>query len=348
MAPPTLHQESSVTVPPTSSPPVNARSKPITKSNGIDTFGTLNQLPSRHMSYQIGVSAAQGQRGTMEDTYGFVVDFDAVHGQGLFAVFDGHGNQLAAEWCGTEFHQHILSAIRSHPNAAIADALSVAFDTMDKALSHLSNTSEAMASSGSTAVTAFLRIEDVNRRQPFMSTQQESSLERTSRPSEKASITPPTTCRRVLYCANVGDSRAVLSRGGEPMRLTHDHRTSDIGEAARIRNENGVIFNGRVNGYVNVTRSLGDHICEGDYSLKKCIISVPYTSRTELVDEDEFLILACDGLWDVISDLEAVQHIQHIEDAEIASLALLDLALAKGTHDNVTVIVVWFKPFGVA
>lgn len=41
----------------------------------------------------------------MEDTHGFVVNFDAVRGQGLFAIFDGHGNQLAAEWCGAEFHK---------------------------------------------------------------------------------------------------------------------------------------------------------------------------------------------------------------------------------------------------
>jgi serine/threonine protein phosphatase PrpC len=40
----------------------------------------------------------------MEDTYGFVVDFDAVRGQGLFAIFDGHGNKSAAEWCGAEFY----------------------------------------------------------------------------------------------------------------------------------------------------------------------------------------------------------------------------------------------------
>lgn len=47
----------------------------------------------------------------MEDTYGFVVDFDAVRGQGLFAVFDGHGNYRAADWCGTQFHKVFLLII---------------------------------------------------------------------------------------------------------------------------------------------------------------------------------------------------------------------------------------------
>lgn len=169
---------------------------------------------------------------------------------------------------------------------------------MDKSLLELSNVSEPMALSGSTAVTAFLRIEDANRQQPFISTPPTNGkLAGTSYPSCKASIIPPAHCRRVLYCANVGDSRAVLSRGGQPMRLTYDHKATDASEIKRLKKEGGAIIKGRVGGHINVTRSLGDHHSEEDgFSLKQFIISVPYTTRTELTDEDEFLILACDGV----------------------------------------------------
>jgi protein phosphatase PTC1 len=41
----------------------------------------------------------------MEDAHSYVFDFDGVHGQGFFAVFDGHAGREAADWCGKNFHQ---------------------------------------------------------------------------------------------------------------------------------------------------------------------------------------------------------------------------------------------------
>lgn len=103
---------------------------------------------------------------------------------------------------------------------------------------------------------------------------------------------PPqgTPLRRVLYTANAGDARAVLCRAGRAVRLTYDHKGSDKQEAKRIMDAGGFVMSGRVNGVLAVTRSLGDS------SMKDFVVGSPYTTETELADDDEFLIISCDGV----------------------------------------------------
>ncbi|ORY26483.1 phosphatase 2C-domain-containing protein [Naematelia encephala] len=142
--------------------------------------------------------------------------------------------------------------------------------------------------------------------------------------------------RRVLYTANVGDARAVLCRGGKAVRLTYDHKGSDSQEAKRITDAGGFVMNNRVNGVLAVTRSLGDA------SMKEFVVGSPYTTETALNDDDEFLIVACDGLWDVCEDQEAVNIIRKIDDAQAASKKLLDFAITNYSTDNLSVMVVRF------
>ncbi|KAG8931333.1 Protein phosphatase 2C 1 [Tulasnella sp. 418] len=147
-------------------------------------------------------------------------------------------------------------------------------------------------------------------------------------------ITVP--ARRVLYTANVGDARAVLCRAGEAVRLTYDHKGSDKAEVRRIVEAGGFVMNNRVNGVLAVTRSLGDS------AMKEFVVGNPYTTETELTDDDEYLIIACDGLWDVTDDQQAVDLIRKCPDAETASQVLLKHALDSFSNDNVTVMVVKF------
>lgn len=107
-------------------------------------------------------------------------------------------------------------------------------------------------------------------------------------------IDPPPNTQRVLYTANAGDARGVLCRAGRAVRLTYDHKGSDKQEAKRITDAGGFVMSGRVNGILAVTRSLGDS------SMKEYVVGSPYTTETRLGSEDEFLILACDGVSGVV------------------------------------------------
>ncbi|KAI0674847.1 protein serine/threonine phosphatase 2C [Trametes maxima] len=153
---------------------------------------------------------------------------------------------------------------------------------------------------------------------------------------EKAFV-PTASVRRVLYCANAGDARGVLCRSGKAVRLTYDHKGSDKQEAKRIMDAGGFVMSGRVNGVLAVTRALGDS------SMKEFVVGSPYTTETELSEQDEFLILACDGLWDVVSDQAAVELVRGIADPRKAAEELLDHAYRNYSSDNVTVLIVRFR-----
>jgi len=384
----------------------NAWSKSITTADGIDTHGILNCHSAQNNAYQVGVSEDKGSRRYMEDSHSFVVDYAGVRGQGFFAIFDGHAGKHAAEWCGGHFHEHLLDALRASPDKTIPDILNKTFHNVDSRLSRMCEESDGKIHSGCTAVTAFLRIEDADGKQSFVSSLPaiEAALDmqvededvdsthtsgsespkdpkklksktynggskikkalkslssssqsglltpRSTSPSALESgiyqangftvITPPSTSRRVLYSANAGDARGVLCRAGKAVRLTYDHKGSDKQEAKRIMDAGGFVMGGRVNGVLAVTRSLGDS------SMKEFVVGSPYTTETELCEEDELLILACDGLWDVAGDQQVVDLIREIPDAQEASKVLLAYALNKSTTDNVTILVVRFKKEG--
>jgi len=141
---------------------------------------------------------------------------------------------------------------------------------------------------------------------------------------------------RRLYTANVGDARAVLCRGGglEPERLTYDHKGSDEGEVKRIQEAGGFVVMNRVNGILAVTRSLGDR------AMKEYVVGDPYTRVIDLLPDDTHLILACDGVWDVISDRESCEVIQKYPTVQEAAKQLLISSLRKGSTDNISVMVI--------
>jgi len=145
--------------------------------------------------------------------------------------------------------------------------------------------------------------------------------------------------RRVLYCSNVGDSLGVLCRDGKVVKLSYPHNTRDPNEAGRIRLAGGTVNEGRLAGYgLNVSRSLGDRYV-GEY-----LIADPYTTETELCDQDEFVILASDGLWDFVKDFQvAINHVRYTRDPKKAAEELIKLAIDSESPDDITVVVIRFR-----
>lgn len=140
----------------------------------------------------------------------------------------------------------------------------------------------------------------------------------------------------MLHAANVGDARVVVSQNQTALRLSWDHRAEDPGEVERIEKAGGFVFRNRVLGILAVTRSLGDH------AVKEFVIGAPHTSSLENARTGDFVILACDGLWDVFSDQEAIDMVLKTkEGTSDVSKVLVDEAIRRGSTDNITVVVAW-------
>jgi protein phosphatase 1G len=118
-----------------------------------------------------------------------------------------------------------------------------------------------------------------------------------------------------LFVANAGDSRCVLSRGGKAIELSRDHKPEDEDEKARIEGAGGSVSDdGRVEGNLNLSRAIGDLTYKQKEGLpaERQMISACPEVRVEGVreGEDEFFVVACDGIWNVLSSQEVVDMVR--------------------------------------
>eukprot|EP01101_Sappina_pedata_P002701 TRINITY_DN12914_c0_g1_i2.p1 TRINITY_DN12914_c0_g1~~TRINITY_DN12914_c0_g1_i2.p1 ORF type:complete len:364 (+),score=150.58 TRINITY_DN12914_c0_g1_i2:131-1093(+) len=157
-----------------------------------------------------------------------------------------------------------------------------------------------------------------------------------------------------IYVANSGDSRCVMSRAGTVLELSHDHKPYDTVEYERIIAAGGSVENGRVKGDLNLSRAIGDlqyKQTKGKTPEEQMITSNPDITVTPLTKEDDFLIIGCDGIWDVKSSQQAVDFVveklaEGLSPTEVChemlTSCLAPTAAGVGT-DNMTVQVIVFK-----
>ncbi|XP_030371249.1 probable protein phosphatase CG10417 [Scaptodrosophila lebanonensis] len=163
---------------------------------------------------------------------------------------------------------------------------------------------------------------------------------------------------RDLYVANAGDSRCVISRNGKAIEMSLDHKPEDDEESARIVKAGGrVTLDGRVNGGLNLSRALGDHAYKMNHDLPaeaQMISALPDIKKLIITPQDEFMVLACDGIWNYMSSDEVVQFVRLRLKDETKKLSqiceeLFDNCLAPNTMgdgtgcDNMTAVIVKFK-----
>jgi serine/threonine protein phosphatase PrpC len=255
----------------------------------------------------------------MEDVHRIVSSLPGAPEYSYFGVYDGHGGRQIVDYLEEGLEANVSNELQQQDEAPVLERLTRAFLITDMHSRRLNITT-----SGATAVVAMVKT-------TF-------SAER-----EVAS--------KMLYVANVGDSRAILamsdpssSSGYLARRLTYDHRAEDEGEQRRIKDAGGFITRGRVLGILAVSRSFGDH------GMKDFVTAEPYTTETNLLTcapdgstNCPILILACDGVWDVLSDQEAVDLVLHHYKEQgpnaAAAKLLVDTAIEKGSADNITAIV---------
>ena len=221
----------------------------------------------------------------------------------LYGVFDGHGGSNAAQFCADNIREKLTSAADfPEIDAKPRDVLREAILALDKRYLQIAN--EQHLDDGTTLIVALV------------------------------------TGKKITV-ANVGDSRAVLVKAsGRGVSLSVDHKPNHPKEKERITRLGGTIMLWgvwRVEGVLAVSRAIGDRM------LKAYVSGDPEFMQVDVSPEDDYLVVASDGLWDVISNSE-LGKILHGNgrrlDAQQASDLLAAEALAKGSQDNVCVVVV--------
>lgn len=138
-----------------------------------------------------------------------------------------------------------------------------------------------------------------------------------------------------------------MSKRGKAVDMTKDHKPTCKFEKVRIEKLGGTVFDGYLNGQLSVSRALGDWHMKGAKGSVCPLSGEPELHESSLTQEDEFLVMACDGLWDVMSSQCAITMVRksllNHNDPELCSRELVKEALERNSCDNLTVLVICFS-----
>ena len=229
-----------------------------------------------------GLSAMQGWRLEMEDAHAVVLDLQQDPTKksspalrvSFFGVYDGHKGERIAQYSGNNVHK-ILATQASFQVGNYAQALKEAFLATDRAILEDANYKREV--SGCTASVALI---DNNNK---------------------------------IYVANAGDSRTVLGIKGRAKPLSQDHTPQNEAEKARIVAAGGFVAVDRVNGKLALSRAIGDFKYKQRAELppeQQMVTAFPEVSEHVITPDDEFLVLACDGIWECQSSQHVIEFVR--------------------------------------
>ncbi|VDD83905.1 unnamed protein product [Mesocestoides corti] len=263
-----------------------------------------------------GLSSMQGWRVSMEDAHCAITQLPGnLKDWSFFAVFDGHAGALISErlsaTCVTQLFNYEIgksSNSQMYTITEVRQGIREGFLALD----------EDLHKSGSTAVCVL--------------------------------ITP-----NHIFFVNCGDSRAMLIRDGEVGFATTDHKPAHPTEKERIQNAGGSVIVQRVNGSLAVSRfalSLGDYsykTVRGLGPTQQLISPEPeITVIDRQKDRDQLIVLACDGVWDVMSNEDLCQvvgeRMRCVDDLSRVCDEVIDYCLYRGSSDNMSIVLVAFEP----
>ncbi|CAI5467791.1 unnamed protein product [Closterium sp. Yama58-4] len=270
-----------------------------------------------------GHGSDQGPRKNMEDAHVMVDDLTKSFGDlsfsrrgSFYGVFDGHGGDAAAKFVSSQLLGNILSD-PSFPDQ-VGQAICNAFMRTDRELEMAHTLASEPMESGTTALAVLL-------------------------------------LGKALYVANAGDCRAVLCQRGKVVELSRDHRPSCQLERERVYLAGGFIVEDYLNDQLAVTRALGDWHLQGmknraadGETVVGPLIAEPELREAELTEEDEFLVIGCDGLWDAFRHSHEVvsfarKRLRVHNNPQQCSQELVQEAIRRDSGDNVTVVTVCFS-----
>ena len=142
-----------------------------------------------------------------------------------------------------------------------------------------------------------------------------------------------------ISCANLGDTKAIVVQCNNTYKvITTEHKCTNDKEVQRIKKLGGMVFNSRLFGQLALSRALGD------YSLKPYGLSAtPSMYKYNVSEKDTYVVIASDGVWDVVSEEEVSKMCNDVNrkgNCKIIAKDIVDMAIAKGSSDNISVIVI--------
>ncbi|OKL59222.1 Protein phosphatase 2C-like protein 2 [Talaromyces atroroseus] len=267
----------------------------------------------------------QGWRITMEDAHAAILDLQAKYRSktseptspdqrlSFFGVYDGHGGDKVALFAGEKVHQ-IVANQEAFAKGDIEQALKDGFLATDRAILDDPRYEEEV--SGCTASVGVIS-------------------------------------RDKIWVANAGDSRTVLGVKGRAKPLSFDHKPQNEGEKARISAAGGFVDFGRVNGNLALSRAIGDFEFKKSAELspeQQIVTAYPDVTTHEITEDDEFLVIACDGIWDCQSSQAVVEFVRRgiaaKQDLYRICENMMDNCLSSNSEtggvgcDNMTMVIV--------
>ncbi|XP_028105422.1 probable protein phosphatase 2C 60 isoform X2 [Camellia sinensis] len=264
-----------------------------------------------------GLSSMQGWRATMEDAHAAYPDLDA--STSFFGVYDGHGGKVVAKFCAKYLHQQVLKH-EAYSAGDIGTSVHKAFFRMDEMMRGQRGWRE-LAVLGD-KINKFTGMIEGLIWSPRSGEGHDQVDDWAFEEGPHSDFSGPTSgctaCVAViknsqLVVANAGDSRCVISRKGQAYNLSRDHKPDLEAERERILKAGGFIHAGRVNGSLNLARAIGDMEFKQNKFLpaeKQIVTANPDINTVELCDDDEFIVLACDGIWDCMSSQQLVDFLR--------------------------------------
>ena len=141
--------------------------------------------------------------------------------------------------------------------------------------------------------------------------------------------------QKCLYSANIGDTRSILISSNDCKRLSYDHRATDAVEYKRIIDSGGIVFAGRVYGQLMLSRAFGD------LELKQFgVICEPYITRINITDNDKYVVVASDGVWDIFEDSDIYNMSKDMNNCKEFCNNIVEKAIEKGSMDNISCFVI--------
>lgn len=276
------------------------------------------RLPSRcDSTLEFFQEGLQGRRNYMEDRTFAIPQLPGMEDVSAFGVFDGHGGAEVAQ-LATELLPRMLAASLvkySEPQTAIRES--------------------------------FLQFDHEIRRLPGAAMQGFDTVGCTA----NVVLALRRAGRLRLFCANCGDSRAVLSRGGVAVELSQDHHPQDPTEKRRIEAAGGFVAvyetSGRVDGTLAVSRALGDFRFKARPDLpaeRQKVIAVPDIKEIPVGKCDEFVAVGSDGVFSVFSSEEVVSKLSSARrGGQTWQEAIHDvLEQTVSGHDNASLCIAHF------